>query len=386
MFSNLKVIELASVLAGPAVGMFFTELGATVIKVENLRTSGDVTRSWKLPTENPETTVSAYFSSINWGKKSIAIDLREASGQAIVHQLVQQADVVISSFLPGSAEKLRMDAETLLALNPQLICASINGYGPEERRAAYDGIIQAESGFTYLNGLPGQTSKMPVALMDILAAHQLKEAVLLAYIQRLQTGQGKEVHVSLLESGISSLANQATNWLVAHQLPQPKGSDHPNIVPYGTQYPTADGKTLILAVGSDKQFSALCEVLGDEVPNGFERNSDRVKHREKVNDWLANKISQWNLANLLEILLAKKVPAGGVNSMKEVFELPLAKEMLLKSPEMTGVSTFVGKGIHDFPSQLSPPPQLGENTEEVLLELGYVSDEIQALKNKQIIG
>ena len=157
-FSDLVVIELASVLAGPSVGMFFAELGATVIKVENSRINGDVTRSWKLPNENPDSDISAYFSSINWGKRSISLDLETEIGQKKLYSLVKKADVVLASFKPGDAEKLRVNYEALIKIQPTLIYGDISGYGPQDSRTAFDAVLQAETGFMFMNGTPERVS------------------------------------------------------------------------------------------------------------------------------------------------------------------------------------------------------------------------------------
>lgn len=363
MFSHLRIIELASVLAGPSVGMFFAELGAEVIKVENSTTKGDVTRSWKLKQEG-NTDITAYFSSVNWGKKSISLDLKEKASQQFIYQLVQKSHIVISSFLPGSAQKLGMDAETLMQYNPQLICGEINGYGENVERAAFDAIIQAEAGFTYMNGEGENRFKMPVALMDVLAAHQLKEALLLAYIDFLQTGKGKKVSVSLIESGISSLVNQAANWLVADQIPQAIGSEHPNIAPYGTIFRTADDKSIVLAVGTDAQFVALCDILGIKDIKEFLTNPQRVAKREILNHLLSHYISQQKREDFLSKLLSAKVPAGAVNNLEEVFSSAIAQQIQLSSSTLSGLRTFVAKGI-DTQIQLSSPPHLNQDEGEI---------------------
>src|SRR5690606_17028566 len=219
-FKELIVLELASVLAGPGVGQFFAELGAEVIKVENLRTSGDVTRSWKLKDEKTDDR-SAYFCSANWGKQSIAVDLTHVTGRDIVHRLARRADIVIASYKPGDAEKLGVDYASLSALNPRLIYGEISGYGQDNPRVGYDAIIQAEAGFMSMNGEPGGPSlKMPVALVDILAGHQLKEGLLVALMERTRTGAGRRVSVSLIDAAIASLANQATIYLVSSATTQ----------------------------------------------------------------------------------------------------------------------------------------------------------------------
>jgi len=259
MLNGLKVLELASVLAGPGVGQFFAELGAEVIKVENLKTGGDVTRTWKLASEKAEDDRSAYFSSVNWGKKSLALDLTDSSGKSIVQKLAAQTDVVIASFKSGDAEKLGVAYSQLQKVNPKLIYGQITGYGSDNARVGYDAVIQAESGFMDMNGERGGSPlKMPVALVDVLAGHQLKEGLLLALLKREKTGEGSWVEVSLIQAAIASLANQASNWLVAQSLPSRQGSLHPNIAPYGESFETKDGRQVILAVGNDRQFADLC--------------------------------------------------------------------------------------------------------------------------------
>jgi crotonobetainyl-CoA:carnitine CoA-transferase CaiB-like acyl-CoA transferase len=242
-FKDLKVVELANVLAGPAVGLFFAELGAHVVKVENKLTDGDVTRSWKIPSENKNTSSSAYFASVNWNKTSIFVDLRDTADRQQVMELIKDADIVISNYKPGDDEKLQMGYEQLKKINPRLIYAHISGFANASSRTAYDLILQAETGFMYMNGTPESGPlKMPVALIDILAAHQLKEGILIALIKRLQTGKGSRVSASLEHAAIASLANQASNWLMTGYNHQPSGSLHPNIAPYGELFTTADSK------------------------------------------------------------------------------------------------------------------------------------------------
>lgn len=216
------VVELASVLAGPSVGQFLAEMGARVIKVESPHTGGDVTRGWRAPgePEDVDGRVSSYFSCCNWGKESIAVDLRHEEGKALVHRLAARADIVLSSFKPGDAAKFELAPGQLLRDNPGLIVADITGYGLREHRAAYDAVIQAEVGFFHLNGQSdGPPTKLPVALMDVLAAHQLKEAILLRLLARERSGRGGHVTVSLARAGVAGLANQALNWLRANFRP-----------------------------------------------------------------------------------------------------------------------------------------------------------------------
>ncbi len=374
MFKDLRVLELASVLAGPAVGQFFAELGAEVIKVENLRTGGDVTRTWKGRDEQTDDR-SAYFCSVNWGKKSISVDLSSLEGKSIVLQLASKSDIVIASYKPGDAEKLGVSYQQLSINHHQLIYGQITGYGSDNHRVGYDAVIQAESGFIDLNGEKGgEPVKMPVALIDVLAAHQLKEGLLLALLKRDRTHEGSLVEVSLIQSAISSLANQATNWLVAKKLPTRQGSAHPNIAPYGESFFTKDAKRILLAVGSDRQFSDLLKILQLEDLNGnvkFSTNRSRVIHRDELTKILAQAINQFDSKDLLAKIEIHKIPAGIIQNIKEVFEMTEAKELLIKQNEFTGVRTMVAKisGTKQQKADLLPPPHFGEHTQEVLNQI-----------------
>lgn len=361
MFKDMLVLELASVLAGPSVGQFFAELGARVIKIENAATQGDVTRRWRLKSEPATTDTPAYFCSVNWGKQSLVLDLTRAADLQRLYDLAKQADILIASYKPGDAEKLKVDHKTLQALNPRLIYGHITGYGPTDARAGYDAVVQAEGGFMYLNGEPGGApTKMPVALVDVLTAHQLKEGLLVALLQRERTGKGSLVQVSLLEAAVSALANQATSYLVAGQAPQPMGSEHPSIVPYGSTYTTKDSKLLVLAIGDDRQFRRLCAVLGAPAiadDPKFTTNYNRVQHRGEVNQLLRDLIVKHEREPLLLALQGQHVPVGAVNTIPEVFELPQAQAMLLHAAGVKpGVRQVAFRVAGQEPVEVSPPP------------------------------
>jgi crotonobetainyl-CoA:carnitine CoA-transferase CaiB-like acyl-CoA transferase len=362
MFNEIKVLELASVLAGPSVGQFFAELGATVWKVENPNTGGDVTRSWKSPTEQTDDR-SAYFCSVNWGKVSISADLHTEAGLQSIYALVSQADIVIASYKPGDAVKLGVDYKTLAKINPRIIYGMITGYGEDNPRVGYDAVIQAEAGFMYMNGEPdGASLKMPVALIDVLAAHQLKQAILIALLQRQQTGKGDCVQVSLVQAAVSALVNQATNYLIGHSIPKKHGSAHPNIAPYGETFHTADGKEIILAVGNDVQFAKLCGIL--TLPtvledDRFRTNTDRVRNRGVLNGKLQEAFRMFTSVSLLEKLHTTKVPAGVVQKMDEVFKMPEVEPILLTDQQFKGVRTYVGSHKQfNVKNSLTAPPSI----------------------------
>lgn len=357
---------MASVLAGPSVGQFFAELGAEVIKVENLKTGGDVTRTWKISGEK-EGDLSAYFCSCNWGKKSVALDLSEKKARDIVQKLISRSELVIASYKPGDAEKLGVDYATVSKQNPKLIYGQITGYGSDNERVGYDAVIQAEAGFMDMNGeADGPPLKMPVALIDILAGHQLKEALLLALLRRERTGEGSFVEVSLIQTALSSLANQGTNYLVAKKTPARKGSAHPNISPYGEAFDTRDGKKILLAVGNDRQFENLCEILSVPVTEEFSTNQERVTNREKLGRLLAGEIRKFDSGVLMTKIHNAKIPAGLIQNVAEAFELEEAKEVVLRAGEVAGLRNFVGGPAAWKTKTLLPPPRFGEHTEEML--------------------
>lgn len=330
-FKDLKVIELAGVLAGPSAGLFFAELGAEVLKVENTLTGGDITRSWKLKGEDPAKTSSSYFWSVNAFKRFLSLDLTAPSQLEKLYELIKTADVVITNYKSGDDKKLKVDYATLSAINPQLIYASITGFG-ETPRSAYDLILQAESGFMSLNGeTNAQPLKMPVALIDLLAGHQLKEGILIALLRKYKEQRGSYLTVSLFDSAVASLANQATNWLIGGTLPRASGSLHPNIAPYGELFETKDKQKITFAIGSNKQFRALCEIvrfkqLGTDPRYAI--NQNRVLNRAQLYAVLYDYIRQFNFKELYAACIKQDVPIGKIRDLREVFELPEAKALL----------------------------------------------------------
>ncbi|MEO0895567.1 MAG: CaiB/BaiF CoA-transferase family protein [Bacteroidota bacterium] len=339
-FKDLLVIELASVLAGPAVGMFFAELGARVIKIENQKTGGDVTRSWKLPVESKESSLSAYYHSVNWGKESLMRDLTDPVHKAEILQLISQADIVLTNFKAGSDKKLGFDYESLTALNPALIYGMVVAYEEGSPKPGFDAMIQAETGWIFMNGeAAGNPVKMPVALMDVLSGHQLKQGILLALLERQQTGKGKKVSVSLFDTGVASLANQASNWLNLGILPKRKGSQHPNIAPYGDIFYTSDQMAIILGTGTQRQFEALCDCLNLaelKTDPRFLNNTLRLANRPALNHYLEKAFSLIDYSALNKEANKRAITLAPINSLKEVFDDPLAKELILTQEEEDG--------------------------------------------------
>ena len=341
MLENLTVIDASTVLAGPSVGTFFAELGATVIKVEN-PIIPDVTRSWKLENEDQESSISAYYASVNYLKTEVALDLKNPNEHTSFLERIKTADILISNFKHGDETKLGIEDETLHRINPRLIIGKINGFGEESDRVAYDLILQAETGFMSMNGTPKSGPvKMPVALIDVLAGHQLKEALLLALLERSTTGKGSVVSVSLYDAAVCSLINQASNYLMAGKIPERIGSAHPNISPYGELFTTFDGDTVTFAIGSNAHFVKLCQFLKLEqltTDERFYENINRVKNRTALREIIDEKVKQLHTQDIIQTLIAANVPVAKVKDLQEVFE-DEAAQSLIREEQNSGKTT-----------------------------------------------
>ena len=350
---GIRVIELASVLAGPATGQFLAEAGADVLKIEP--PGGDITRSWRLKDEQPDQQRSAYFCAANWGKTARVMDLRKDEERAELHRMLPQTDILLMSYKPGDAQKFGLHPDPLRLQYPRLIIGSITGYGENDPRTGYDAIIQAEAGFMHLNGTqPGEGHKMPVALMDLLAAHQLKQGLLLALLERERKGHGAWIQVALLDAALSALANQATNYLVAGHEPRAMGSGHPNIVPYGQAYTCSDGVKVVLAVGSDRQFEQLMALLALERPAVWQYAPGRVANRIAIEKALAGAVGQLPSEALLAGCLRRNIPAGRVNSLPQALELAKQRGMLHQGDGLSAPRTAVF--LNEDPHIKPPPP------------------------------
>lgn len=336
---GLKVIELATVLAGPAVGMFFAELGAEVIKIENKRTGGDPTRGWKSVHEPKDDPASAYYHCVNWHKQIVFLDLGESSDRSQLSEYLRRADVLIVNFKEGDAEKFNLESSVLLDRYPSLVIGEIHGFDSEDR-VAYDAVLQAESGMMSINGNPGDDPlKLPIAFIDILAAHQLKEGILLALWKREKSGKGAIVSTSLYRSALASLINQSSAYLNTSVVPSQLGSLHPNIAPYGEKVLSKDHQPILLAVGTDGQFRILCDVLGNQSlakESKFLTNADRVKNRIDLHSELTILFNKQDASTILSKLHQAKVPAAKIRMLDEVLNDSLSKEMVLEQVEPNG--------------------------------------------------
>lgn len=340
---GLRVVELARILAGPWIGQTLADLGAEVIKIE--APEGDDTRRWGPPfIERPRAdggteTVAAYFHAANRGKRSVICDFRDSADLERLKTLIDGADVVVENFKLGGLRKFGLDYDSLSARNPGLVYASITGFGQDGPRAAqpgYDFLIQGMSGIMDLTGDPqGEPQKVGVAWIDIFTGLYGVIAVQAALAERARSGQGQHLDLSLLDCGVAVLANQATNYLLGGKVPHRLGNAHPNIVPYQL-FPASDGH-LIIACGNDRQFGALCGVLGlpDLVADpDFATNPARVAHRDRLVPILSDATLRRSRADLIAAFEAAGVPAGPVNDVAEALAEPqIAARGLRIAPE-----------------------------------------------------
>ncbi|MGO2102634.1 MAG: CaiB/BaiF CoA transferase family protein [Psychroflexus halocasei] len=331
--SNLKVIDLSTVLAGPSVGTFFAELGADVTKIEH-PIHQDVTRSWKLTSEKQDSSISAYFSSINYKKKYLFLDFSKEKDRQELFEMVEEADVLLMNFKTSSQEKLKITDEVLLRINPALIIGKISGYGEKSSRVAYDLILQADTGFMSMNGTPESGPvKMPVALIDVMAAHQLKEGILLALLNQSQQDRktGQVINVSLYDTAISALTNQASNYLMEGFIPKPQGSLHPNIAPYGEIFQTKDNQRIIFAIGSNLHFKKLVDYIGlshlaeDE---RFSHVQNRIKNRTELERLIQSQVIEKNSDDILKDMEKRSVPCAMIKNLEQVFQSESAQKMI----------------------------------------------------------
>ncbi|WP_299842837.1 CaiB/BaiF CoA-transferase family protein [uncultured Paracoccus sp.] len=347
---GLKVVELARILAGPWIGQTLADLGAEVIKIE--APEGDDTRTWGPPfleRTRPDGSiekVAAYFHAANRGKTSLTCDFSDADDLARLRDLIAEADVLVENFKVGGLAKFGLDYASLAQLNPRLVYASVTGFGqdgPRAKQPGYDFLIQGMCGIMDLTGEPGgEPQKVGVAWIDIFTGLYGVIGIQAALAERERSGLGQQIDLSLLDCGVGVLANQATNFLLGGKVPTRLGNAHPNIVPYQV-FPAADGH-LIIACGNDRQFAALCRVLGleglAEEPD-FATNPARVAHRDALTPRLSARTALRPKAELIAALEAAGVPGGPINSVAEALAEPqlVARGMQIAPEGIAGLRT-----------------------------------------------
>jgi crotonobetainyl-CoA:carnitine CoA-transferase CaiB-like acyl-CoA transferase len=402
--AGIRVVDCSTVLAGPYCTMLLGDLGADVIKIEPLE--GDATRAWGPPWVGDVaagTRTATYYLAINRNKRSLRLDLRSEAGRDVLRTLLRAGDVVVENFRVGGFERLGFSDAALDELNPNLVHLAISGYGthgPDAGKPGYDFVIQAVSGLMSVTGEPdGRPLKVGVAISDVVTGLFGAVAILAGLLARqgslasgAATATGQRIDVSLLQSTLAVLVNQAQSTLATGVAPGRLGNAHPSIVPYET-FRTADGE-IAIGVGSQRQWQGLCEVLGLAMlatDARFATNGDRVANRVELISLLGDRLTGQSSASWLAALDAAGIPAGPIRDVREAFESAQAEaigsRVRLDHPilgHVDQVRSPLDLGL--TPATIRrPPPLLGEHSREILLEAGYDEEAVDSLQARGVI-
>jgi crotonobetainyl-CoA:carnitine CoA-transferase CaiB-like acyl-CoA transferase len=408
---HIKVLDLSRVLAGPWCTQMLADLGADVVKVERPG-AGDDTRHWGPPflqdAQGQDTQQATYFTACNRNKRSVAIEMAQPEGQALIRQMALQSDVLVENFKVGGLAQYGLDYASLKALNPRLIYCSITGFGqdgPYAPRAGYDLMIQAMSGMMSITGRAddqpgGGPLRVGVALTDLFTGVYACSAILAALEVRHRTGEGQHIDMALLDVGMAILANQAAGFLNTGAVPQRQGNSHPSLAPY-QDFPTADG-AMLLAIGNDGQFARFCQAAGHPewaADARYASNTLRVQHRSVLIPAMEAVTRTRSTADWIALLEDKAVPCGAINDIGQAFADAQVQARGLKLNQPLAPVTIDKTAIESIASVASPmrlgatppvlrraPPMLGEHTDEVLAGLGLAPEAVTNLRAQGVVG
>ena len=401
--SHIRVLDLSRIMAGPWASQVLADLGADVIKVERPG-AGDDTRSWGPPflknADGSESRDAGYFLSANRGKRSLTLSLDKPEGQRIVKLLAARSDILLENYKVGTLKRYGLDADSLRKVNPRLIYCSVTGFGqdgPRRDQAAYDFAIQAMGGLMSITGERddrpgGGPQKVGVPIVDIMTGMYAAVAMLAALARREQSGHGETIDIAMLDVQLGFLANQAMNHLLSGKAPQRSGNAHPNIQPQDV-FPCRDGK-LVIVVGNDGQFMKFCEVLGRPewaADARFVTNPERIRNLAVLNSMIVAELAKRDRAHWVAAFEAAGVPCGPINSIPEAFADPqakhrgmrfdLARAAGVRLPQVASPMRFAEAPLkHEV-----PPPELGQHTQQILMEIDYKKEQIEELKGKGVI-
>ncbi|XP_064613790.1 succinate--hydroxymethylglutarate CoA-transferase-like [Liolophura sinensis] len=390
---GIRVLDLTRVLAGPYCSMILGDLGAEVVKVERPGV-GDDTRAWGPPFSGTE---SAYFLCVNRNKKSVAINMKDPSGGDLVRKLAEQSDVLIENYLPGKLSEMGLGYDDLKKSAPHLIYCSITGYGqtgPSASQPGYDVIVAGRGGLMHITGpAEGEPCKVGVAMTDLSTGLYAHGAIMAAILQRQATGVGQHIDCNLFSTQVASLVNVASNYLNASMEGQRYGTAHASIVPYQA-FPTSDGY-LLVGAGNDHQFKELCQILQMESEASdprFSSNEKRVANRKVLISRLSDRFAKNSTSDWLDLLAGSGIPFGPINTIEQVFKEPQIEhnKMIQEMDHPTaGRIRVPGPPVKyssgDFPLP-SPPPTLGQHTDQVLGSvLGLTDQDLNKLREGKVI-